>query len=181
MNDTTEQRDIATCGKLYFGKFRGTVINNIDPMQMGRIQAFVPDVLGDLPSSWAMPCLSVGGMQGGMFTVPNIGSGVWIEFEQGDSDYPIWTGCFYGSAAEIPSMAKTVPPGVPGITFQTPLQNGVTISDVPGPTGGIVIKAQSGAFIALNDVGITISNAQGAMINLQANSVDINGGALTII
>ena len=113
--------------------------------------------------------------------MPVIGSGVWIEFEQGDSDYPIWTGCFYGSAAEIPSMAKTVPAGVPGITFQTPLQNGVTISDVPGPTGGIVIKAQSGAFIALNDVGITISNGQGAMINLQGNSVDINGGALTII
>ena len=131
MNDTTEERDIATCGKLYFGKYRGTVINNIDPMQMGRIQAFVPDVLGDLPSSWAMPCLSVGGTQGGMFTVPTIGSGVWIEFEQGDSDYPIWTGCFYGSAEEVPSMAKTVPPGVPGITFQTPLQNGVTISDVP--------------------------------------------------
>ena len=141
MNDTTEQRDIATCGKLYFGKFRGTVINNIDPMQMGRIQAFVPDVLGDLPSSWAMPCLSVGGMQGGMFTVPNIGSGVWIEFEQGDSDYPIWTGCFYGSAAEIPSMAKTVPPGVPGITFQTPLQNGVTISESGWPSRSSFLPA----------------------------------------
>ena len=181
MNDMTEERDIATCGKLYFGKYRGTVINNIDPMQMGRIQALVPDVLGDLPSSWAMPCLSVGGTQGGMFTVPTIRSGVWIEFEQGDPDYPIWTGCFYGSGAEVPSIAKAVPPGVPGITFQTPGQNGVTISDVPGPTGGIVIKTQSGAFIALNDVGITISNGQGAMINLQANSVDINGGALTII
>jgi uncharacterized protein involved in type VI secretion and phage assembly len=181
MNDTTEETDIATCGKLYFGKYRGTVINNIDPMQMGRIQALVPDVLGDLPSSWAMPCLSVGGTQGGMFTVPTIRSGVWIEFEQGDPDYPIWTGCFYGSGAEVPSMAKAVPPGIPGITFQTPAQNGVTISDVPGPTGGIVIKTQSGAFIALNDVGITISNGQGAMINLQANRVDINGGALTII
>ena len=181
MNDTTEERDIATCGKLFFGKYRGTVINNIDPMKMGRIQAIVPDVLGDLPSSWAMPCLSVGGMQDGMFTVPIIGSGVWIEFEQGDPDYPIWTGCFYGSAAEMPAMAMIVPPGVPGITFQTPLQNGVTISDVPGPTGGIVIKARSGAFIAVNDVGIMISNGQGAMINLQANSVDINGGALTII
>ncbi len=181
MNDMNREGDTATCGKLYFGKYRGTVINNLDPMQMGRIQAQVPDVLGDLPSSWAMPCLSVGGMQGGMFTVPIIGSGVWIEFEQGDADYPIWTGCFYGSDAEVPSMAKTVPPGVPGITFQTPFQNGVTISDVPGPTGGIVIKARNGAFIALNDVGITISNGQGAMINLQANTVDINGGALTII
>jgi len=72
MNDTNDKRDIATCGKLYFGKYRGTVMNNIDPMQMGRIQALVPDVLGDLPSSWAMPCLSVGGMQAGMFTVPII-------------------------------------------------------------------------------------------------------------
>jgi hypothetical protein len=176
-----EKSDLATCGKLYFGKYRGTVVNNVDPMQMGRIQALVPDVLGDLPSSWAMPCLSVGGMQGGMFTVPTVGSGVWIEFEQGDPDYPIWTGCFYGSAAEIPAMAKTVPPGVPGITLQTPLQNGVTINDLPGPTGGIMIKARNGAFITLNDVGITISNGQGAMISLQGPSVDVNGGALTII
>ena len=83
MND---KRDIGTCDKLYFGKYRGTVINNLDPMQMGRVQALVPDVTGDLPSSWAMPCLSVGGMQGGMFTVPIVGSGVWIEFEQGDLD-----------------------------------------------------------------------------------------------
>ena len=94
MNDTTDERDIATCGKLYFGKYRGTVINNIDPMQMGRIQAFVPDVLGDLPSSWAMPCLSVGGTQGGMFTVPTIGSGVWIEFEQGDRNRPFGRAAF---------------------------------------------------------------------------------------
>ncbi len=78
-------------------------------------------------------------------------------------------------------MARTVPPGVPGITFQTPLQNGLTISDVPGPTGGVLIKIASGPFISISDVGITISNGQGAMINLQANIVDVNGGALTII
>ena len=180
MNDMTDKRHVATCGKLYFGKYRGTVTNNLDPKRMGRIQALVPDVLDELPSSWAMPCLSVGGTNG-MFTVPVIGSGVWIEFEQGDSDYPIWTGCFYGSQAEIPSMAKTVPPGVSGITLQTPFQNGVTINDVKGPTGGILIRAQNGASIAINDVGITISNGQGATINLQGKTVDINGGALTII
>jgi len=78
-------------------------------------------------------------------------------------------------------MAKAVPPGVPGITFQTPLQNGITISDVPGPTGGILIRASSGAFIAINDVGIAISNGQNAIITMQGNVVDVNGGALTII
>ena len=176
-----EQRDIGTCEKLYFGKYRGTVINNLDPMQMGRVQALVPDVLGDMPSSWAMPCLAVGGAQNGLFTVPTVGSGVWMEFEQGDSDYPIWTGCFFGSAAEVPSMARITPPGVAALTFQTPLQNGITISDVRGPTGGIIIRAANGASIAINDVGITISNGQGAIITLQANTVDVNGGALTII
>jgi uncharacterized protein involved in type VI secretion and phage assembly len=181
MNDTSDQRDIATCGKLYFGKYRGTVINNIDPMQMGRIQALVPDVLGDLPSSWAMPCLSVGGTQGGMFTVPTNQSGVWIEFEQGDPDYPIWTGCFYGSPAEVPPMARAVPPAVPSFTIQTPQLNGITISDVRGPTGGILIRAANGASIAINDVGITLSTGEGALITLQQNKVNINGDALTII
>jgi uncharacterized protein involved in type VI secretion and phage assembly len=177
----TDEQDTDKCGKRYFGKYRGTVVNNLDPQRMGRIQALVPDVTGSLPSSWAMPCLSVGGPQSGMFTVPVFGSGVWIEFEQGDPDYPIWTGCFYGSATEVPPMAKTVPPGVPGITFQTPLQNGIMISDVPGPTGGILIQAAKGASITINDVGITISNGQGAIIALQGNTVDVNGGALTVI
>lgn len=177
----SDKRDIAQCDQRYFGKYRGTVINNIDPMQMGRIQALVPDVAGLLPSTWAMPCLSVAGMQNGLFTVPIIGSGVWIEFEQGDPDYPIWVGGFYGSAAEVPPMAKTTPPGVPAITLQTPGQNGISISDVPGPTGGILIRAASGASIAINDVGITISNGRGALITLQGNSVDVNGGALTVI
>lgn len=167
--------------KRYFGKYRGTVINNIDPMMMGRIQALVPDVTSILPSSWAMPCFPVAGIQNGMFTVPIIGSGVWIEFEQGDPDYPIWVGCFYGSAAEVPAMARLVPPGVPGITLQTPLQNGITISDVPGPTGGILMKTATGAMVSVSDTGIIISNGKGAIINMIGPSVDVNAGALTVI
>jgi len=167
--------------KRYFGKYRGMVVNNIDPMFMGRIMAMVPDVLGVIPSSWAMPCFPVAGIQNGMFTVPIIGSAVWIEFEQGDPDYPIWTGCFYGSAAEVPAMALIVPPGVPGITLQTPLQNGLTISDVPGPTGGILIKTLTGAMISVSDTGIIISNGKGAIINMVGPSTDINASALTII
>lgn len=175
------KRDNAQCDQRYFGKYRGTVTNNVDPMRMGRIQALVPDVTGLLPSTWAMPCLSVAGFQTGLFTVPIPGSGVWIEFEQGDPDYPIWVGGFYGSAAEVPPMAKTAPPGVPAITLQTPLQNGITISDLPGPAGGILIRAAGGASITVNDAGITISNGRGALITLQGNSVDVNGGALTVI
>ena len=167
--------------KKFFGKYRGTVLNNIDPMLMGRIQAIVPDVTGLIPSSWCMPCFQVAGIQNGVFTVPIVGSAVWIEYEHGDPDYPIWTGCFYGTAAEVPAAALIVPPGVPGITLQTPLQNSLTISDVPGPTGGILIKTTTGAMVSVSDTGIIISNGKGAIINMVGPSTDINASALTII
>ena len=165
----------------FLGKYRGTVVNNIDPEQRGRIQVLVPDVSQIVPSSWAMPCVPVAGIQMGMVALPPIGSGVWVEFEQGDPDYPIWVGCFWGTAAEVPTLSRIVPPAVPGITLQTPLQNGLVVSDVPGPTGGIQLKTTTGAMISITDVGITISNGKGAIINMVANTVDINAGALTVI
>jgi uncharacterized protein involved in type VI secretion and phage assembly len=167
--------------KKYFGKFRGTVVNNVDPMQIGRIQVMVPDVSNVMLSSWAMPCVPVAGINMGMFTVPLIGSGVWVEFEQGDPDYPIWVGCFWGMAAEVPLLSHMVPPAVPGITLQTPLKNGIVISDVPGPTGGIQIQTATGAMISVTDIGIMISNGKGAVINLTGPTVDINLGALTVV
>ena len=94
-----------TASTKFYGKYRGTVVNNIDPMMIGRIQAIVPDVSTIALTSWAMPCFPVAGIQTGMYALPLIGSGVWIEFEKGDPDYPIWTGCFYGSAAEVPALA----------------------------------------------------------------------------
>lgn len=165
----------------YYGKYRGTCLNNVDPMMLGRIQVIVPDVSSVLPSSWAMPCLPAVGIQSGVVTVPVIGSGVWVEFEKGDPDYPIWVGGFWGSAAEVPALALTVPPGVPGLTYQTPLQNGITINDVPGPTGGIMIKTALGATLIVNDTGIIIQNGKGASITMVGPTVTINNGALTVI
>jgi uncharacterized protein involved in type VI secretion and phage assembly len=164
-----------------YGKYRATVVNNIDPMQIGRIQAMVPDVAGFIPSTWAMPCLPVAGINTGVFTVPMIGSGVWIEFERGDPDYPVWVGGYWGTAAEVPLLAHAVPPGVTGITLQTPLKNGLVISDMPGPTGGILIQTTTGAMISVSDVGIIITNGKGAIINMTGPTVDINLGALTVI
>ncbi len=165
----------------YFGKYRGTVINNVDPMQMGRIQAMVPDVSNFIPTTWAMPCVPVAGLQMGVFTVPPIGAGVWIEFEQGDPDYPIWVGCFYGSAAEVPALSRMVPPAVSGITLQTMLQNGIVVSDVPGPTGGIMLKSATGATLIVNDTGIYIQNGKGASIVMVGPNVTVNNGALVVI
>jgi hypothetical protein len=169
----------------YYGKYRGTVVNNIDPEQRGRIQAIIPDVLGLIPSSWAMPCVPIAGKQEGIFVVPQIGAGVWMEFEQGESDYPIWVGGFWGIATEVPALALTPPPIPPGqnIVLQTTLQNSIVLSDaVPTPlTGGIVLKSATGATIIVNDSGIYIDNNKGASLIMVGKSVTINNGALVII
>jgi uncharacterized protein involved in type VI secretion and phage assembly len=165
----------------FFGKYRGMVMNNIDPMQMGRIMVQVPDVSNVLPSTWAMPCVPFAGIQNGFFVVPAIGSGVWIEFEQGDPDYPIWTGGFWGSASEVPALALAGTPGLQSVVIQTMTQNTLMISDMPGPTGGILLKSSTGAMIAINETGITISNGQGATILMNGPTVTVNEGALEVI
>lgn len=165
----------------YFGKYRGLVLNNVDPMQMGRLQVQVPDVLSVSISSWAMPCVPLAGQQTGAFFLPQIGSGVWVEFEQGNPDYPIWVGGFWGSAAEVPALALAGLPVSPSIVLQTGNQNTLMISDLPGPTGGILLKSMTGALISISEIGITISNGQGATIMLTGPTVTINNGALTVI
>jgi hypothetical protein len=102
----------AVGARRYYGKYRGVVVENIDPLQIGRIVAQVPDVLGETPSSWAMPCVPAAGIQAGCFIVPPVCSHVWIEFEQGNPDYPIWTGGFWSVAAEVPVLV-TAPPPIP--------------------------------------------------------------------
>jgi uncharacterized protein involved in type VI secretion and phage assembly len=106
---------------------------------------------------------------------------VWVEFEQGDPDRPIWVGGYWGTAAEVPVLAHMVPPAVNGFTLQTTLKNGIVVSDVPGPTGGILIQTTTGAMISVSDVGIVISNGKGAVINMVGPTVDINVGALTVV
>lgn len=167
--------------KQYFGKYRGTVINNLDPMQTGRLMVQVPDVLGLATSSWAMPCFPVTGKQMGFWAIPQIGTGVWVEFEQGNPDFPIWTGCWYGSAAEVPALALATQPPLSSIFMQTAGQVTFQMSDLPGPAGGILLKTATGAMIMVNDVGITISNGKGATLIMTGPTVTINNGALVVV
>jgi uncharacterized protein involved in type VI secretion and phage assembly len=167
--------------RFYYGKYRGMVINNIDPLQIGRLQVQAPDVAGLMPSSWAMPCFPLTGKQMGSYMIPQIGAGVWVEFEQGNPDYPIWSGCWFGSVAEVPALALAGNPVSPNIVLQTALQNSVVVSDLPGPTGGIMLKSTTGATIIVNDTGIYIQNGKGASLIMVGPTVNVNNGALTII
>lgn len=176
MNDTTE-------GKKFYGKYKATVVLNIDPEMRGRIMCMVPDVLGLVPSSWCEACAPLAGPTGppmGVYLVPPIGASVWVEFEQGDPDKPIWTGCRF-ERGDVPPLAFAGLPISPNIVMQTAGQNTLVISDLPGPTGGIMLKSPTGSSIIVNDTGIYIQNGKGASLTMIGPAVNINNGAINVV
>ncbi len=171
--------------KTYYGKYRATVNNNVDPDQRGRLMLSIPDVLGDIPSSWAEPCVPLAGPTGmamGVYLVPAIGAAVWAEFEHGDPDLPIWSGCRWGSESDVPTAASEGNPADPNLVFQSLLQHSIVISDLPPSpaTGGIILQSTTGAMIVVNDSGIYINNGKGATVELIGPTVMINKTALTV-
>jgi uncharacterized protein involved in type VI secretion and phage assembly len=112
-----------------------------DPLMIGRIKATVPDVFGEDESGWAMPCAPFGGSGMGFFSLPSVGAGVWIEFEHGDPDYPIWAGCWWGSADEMPPVLLAPP--YKKLMIVTEGGNSITLDDTPG-SGGITLETSGG-------------------------------------
>ncbi|HEY7043073.1 MAG TPA: phage baseplate assembly protein V [Nocardioidaceae bacterium] len=162
----------------FLGKYRGVVTDIEDPLMIGRIRATVPDVLGSDESGWAMPSLPFAGSSVGFFALPTKGSGVWIEFEHGDPDYPIWSGCWYGSAADVPPLLLAPP--YKKVMVITPAGHSVTLDDTPG-VGGITLETADGAKFEMTSLGITIDNGKGASISMQGPKVSVNNGALDVI
>jgi hypothetical protein len=167
-------------GPKFYGIYRGTVVNNQDPLLMGRINAICENVASLTPTTFAMPCVPFTGKQMGSFVVPQVGAGVWIQFEGGDPDRPVWSGGYWHNPAEVPALAYAGVPGDPNILIQSTLQNAIVISDLPPPAGGIILKTLSGATIIVNDAGIIIENGKGASIIMSGPAVTINHGALVI-
>jgi hypothetical protein len=98
----------------FYGKYRGFVVNNLDPKRLGRLTLRVPSVLGEVITGWAMPCVPYGGQKNqGFLCIPEADAGVWVEFEEGDLEFPIWVGTFWsepgdgsepGNKSEIPTL-----------------------------------------------------------------------------
>src|SRR6516225_4702708 len=141
----------------YFGRYRGQVTDNSDPDNLGRIRAKVPKILGDEETGWALPTFIYGGAsEQGLFAVPDIGAGVWIEFEGGDLSYPIWSGTWFTSGA-IPESARA---------------------------GKKVFKTKSGHKMVFDDDGgsLEITDSNGNSVSMDSNTVKITaGGALKVV
>ena len=164
-------------GQEFWGKYRGVVSDINDPLMQMRIKATVPDVYGDGASGWAMPCAPFGGDKVGFFALPTVGAGVWIEFEHGDPDYPIWTGCWWGSPAEIPP--KWLVPPYKKVMLVTPAGHSITVDDTPG-VGGITLETAEGAKVTMSATGLEITNGMGGTIKLTGPQVSVNNGALDV-
>jgi uncharacterized protein involved in type VI secretion and phage assembly len=162
----------------FYGKYRGSVTDINDPLMIGRIRAKVPDVMGDLESGWAMPCAPFGGSGMGFFALPSVGAGVWIEFEQGDPDYPIWSGCWFGSSQEVPSTLLAPP--YTKLMIMTDGGNSILLDDTPG-AGGITLETAGGQKVEILGTGIKIDNGSGATIELTGPQVSVNSGALDVM
>jgi len=144
--------------KRFWGKFRGVVKANIDPQLRGRLLVDVSGVPPGL-STWARPCLPYAGPQLGAYIVPPIGANVWVEFEQGHPDYPVWSGFWWGSQGETPITAQMLMKAVPQMQIESLAKHSFLVSDtgMPAllPKGGILLK--SGAcYIAISPEKIEI-------------------------
>jgi hypothetical protein len=165
--------------KLYHGKYRGTVRNNVDPEFRGRLLVNVPAVMGATGMTWALPCFPYAGQLAGTFIIPPINAAVWVEFEGGNPASPIWVGGFY-PLGQAPPYALAGPPGAQEFVIQTTLGNIISVKDVPGPAGGIVLGSLTGAMILINDAGIILQDGKGGLITMTAGIVSINPPNLVV-
>jgi hypothetical protein len=162
----------------FYGKYRGKVENNVDPMQQGRVQVSVPAVLGEGTLSWAMPSVPYAGSSVGLFLIPAKGTNVWVEFEAGDTDYPIWSGCFWGTG-QCPAQ-----PAIADMKVLKTDSVSLTINDMSG-AGGFTLEVKPPAVstplkLVLGSSGIELSSGS-ASIKLDPSTVNINNGALQVV
>ena len=211
----------------YFGKYRGVVVSNRDPLQLGRLKVRVPSVLMDDPSTpdsnesvtdWAYPCVPCGGAsEQGFFFIPDEGSQVWVEFEEGNLDHPIWVGTFWArpnQTNQVPTRAQDMAGTTDNLqpqrrVLKTSSGHVLEFCDIQGKEtinlqhkdgalvnldekGSVAIFNKNGSFLFLNadageaslidekgnnismtDSGITVTNKDGAIVDLSGEAVQV--------
>lgn len=166
----------------FFGKYRGKVKANKDPLHLGRIQVRVPAIFGEETTNWAMPCSPYAGEDVGFFMIPLVGSNVWIEFEGGDPDYPIWSGCFWG-IDELPAAAKVEDPD----KVQVLRVHGITLTwSTLGDNKGVTLVVENPAVertlkMVFNADGIELNNKDETTIKIKADIIELKNKANSTI
>ena len=161
MNDALVMDLLERVKHRFYGKYRGTV-TDVDAATM-RIKASVPAVLGDIPSGWCMACVPYAGPSVGFVMLPEVGSGVWIEFEGGDVSYPIWVGGYWRSG-EIPSVANATAKAIfakSGVLKFDDDASAVSLED----TNSDSLTLKGGASTIASQMGKIVADSSGVAIN----------------
>lgn len=169
----------------FLGKYRGKVVDDRDPDHLGRVKVEVPEVYGEktpeeLP--WATPCVPYAGKDIGFFTIPPKGANIWVEFEKGESDKPIWSGCFWGKD-ELPQNAQVKEPHKVQV-FRT---KGITctLSNL-GENKGVTLEVESPVVqnplkLIFNGEGIEMNNNQKTIVKIKGDVIEIKNGEKSTI
>ncbi|NTU41593.1 MAG: phage tail protein [Nitrospirales bacterium] len=155
-----------------YGKYRAFVVENKDPDKRGRLQLRIPSVLGDQTTDWALPCFPFGGGAGyGWFAVPEKEAQVWAEFEEGDINRPLWTGCFWQQTNDVPKDAQKETPTTR--LLQTPGGHILQFDDEKDKER-FRLHHPSKAEMVIDEKGvITLTDASGGKITLDADGKKI--------
>ncbi len=177
----------------FYGKHRAVVVDNADPENLGRLKLQIPTVLHeDVVSGWAMPCVPYGGAPDqGFFMLPEVGASVWVEFEAGHLEYPIWVGTFWGKPggdAEPPKPND--PDGAEQGSVQSPPTrkiiktlkgHTIQLEDADGDEMILIVEAKNKNVVCLNADGIKLTDATGNVIEMSTSAFNITAKvALTI-
>jgi hypothetical protein len=82
----------------YPGIYRGIVKDNNDPKNLGRLRLIVPQIFGEEITTWAWA-----NYRPGIANVPvPEGAAVWVMFEGGDPNFPVWVGMSSEQVTGVP-------------------------------------------------------------------------------
>jgi hypothetical protein len=152
----------------FFGVYRGVVVD-VDAPTM-RIKASVPAVLGSQTSGWARACVPFAGPSMGFAFLPDVGAGVWIQFEGGDVSYPVWVGCYWHDG-EQPSDATE---SVRAIVTKAGQK---ILLDVDG--GTVTVTDSNENTVTLDSSGLSLGGG-GQTVALGSSGVNVNDGSLEV-
>lgn len=155
----------------FLGVYRGSVVDNLDPLQRGRVRVSVPAVLGEGLSAWAEPCVPYAGSGVGMQFIPPAGSAAWVAFDGGDPDYPVLLGCTWTDGQ--------APGTVPGVHVVKTDNVTVELKDLSAGGGLSARVDPPGATLTITPTGITVAIGS-AEVALTPASVSVNNGALEV-
>lgn len=177
-------RQSAQSRNRFYGKYRGFVVDNQDPQQLARLRVQVPSVLGSQTTGWALPCLPFGGLGNqGLLLVPEVDAQVWVEFEEGNPDQPIWSGVFWQQTGDLPEEGQLTEPTTR--VLRTPSGHVLQFDDAAGeekfrlahPAGTEMTVDANGTF------DLTDASGGKVVLDADAGSIEIqdrNGNTLTM-